>query len=194
MDERTEVTELLRSWADGDRGALDRVVGLTYEELRRVAHHRLRSERADHTLGTTALVNEAYLRLADIRHAGFDDRSHFLAMASRAMRRVLVDHARRLEADKRGGGDRPMPLDDVATPAAGSTADDARLFLSLNDALVRLERRDERQAAVVGLHYFAGLTVVEIADALETSRSTVKRDLRAARAWLADELAPAGNS
>jgi len=194
MDGRTEVTELLRDWAGGDRQALDRVVGLAYEELRRVAHHRLRNERPNHTLGTTALVNEAYIRLADIRHAGFEDRSHFLAMASRAMRRVLVDHARRLEADKRGGGVRPIPLDDVATPAAAPPADDAHLFLSLNGALDRLEKRDERQAAVVGLHYFAGLTIFEIADVLEVSRSTVKRDLRAARAWLADELAPAGSS
>lgn len=190
MDERTEVTQLLQQWAGGDRRALDRVVGLVYEELRRVAHRRLRNERPDHTLGTTALVNEAYLRLADIRRAGFDDRSHFLAMASRAMRRVLVDHARRRDAQKRGGDAREIPLEDAAPPST----EDARLFLALNDALDRLGERDARQAVVVQMHYFVGLTIRELADVMDLSRSTVKRDLRSARAWLASELQPVKGS
>lgn len=190
MDDRTEVTELLQRWGGGDRRALDRVVGLVYEELRRVAHGRLRNERPDHTLGTTALVNEAYLRLADIRLAGFESRSHFLAMASRAMRRVLVDHARRRGAQKRGGDAREIPLDDAPLPGT----EDVRLFLALNDALDRLGEREERQAVVVQLHYFVGLTIREMADVMELSRSTVKRDLRSARAWLASELQPVEES
>lgn len=184
MDERTKVTSLLHRWAGGDRRALDRVMGLVYEELRRLAHRRLRLERADHTLGTTALVNEAYLRLADIQRAGFEDRSHFLAMASRAMRRVLIDHARRRKAQKRGGDVEPVPLGDAPEPAV----EDARRFLALNDALERLENRDARQAQILEQHYFGGLTILEVADVMDLSRSTVKRDLRAARAWLAAEL------
>lgn len=186
MDSRTEVTALLHDWAAGDREALDRVMGLVYDELRRVAQRRLRFERTDHTYGVTALVHEAYLRLADIRRAGFEDRAHFLAMASRAMRRVLVDHARRRATEKRGGGVRPVPLDAIGPLAA----EDSQRFLELNAALDGLEAEDPRLARVVEQQYFVGLSTEEIADSLGVSRSTVKRDLRAARAWLAAELAP----
>lgn len=181
-----EVTRLLQEWAAGDRQALDRLMPLVYEELRHLAHQRLRGERPDHTLGTTALVHEAYLRLVDIHRAGFRSRAHFLAMASRAMRRVLVDHARRHAAEKRGGGVRPLALDDIPGPAA----DDERIFrvLVLDEALERLATIDDRHARILEQHYFGGLTVVDIAEAMDISQATVKRDLRAARAWLASEL------
>jgi len=175
---------LLHQWAGGDRQALDEVVSLVHDELRRVAHRRLGLERPNHTLGTTALVNESYLRLADIRRAGFESRAHFLAMASRAMRRVLVDHARRRGAEKRGGDRRDVPLD-AAPPIA---AEDTRRFLDLEEALSSLRKADERQASVVEHHYFGGLAFDEIAEVLGVSRSTVKRDMRSARAWLAAEL------
>ena len=179
-----EATTLLRQWGSGDREALDRLMPLVYEEMRRLARQRLRSERLDHTLGTTALVHEAYLRLADIERAGFESRAHFLSMASRAMRRVLVDHARRRNAAKRGGGERPERWrDDVFASAA-----DALRFLALEEALGRLERVDAWQAGIVEQHYFGGLTVGEIAELAGVSDSTVKRALRSARAWLAAEL------
>lgn len=183
-DSRTEVTSLLQDWAGGDREALDRLIPLVYEELRRLAHRRLRQERPDHTLGTTALVHEAYVRLVDVERAGFQNRVHFLAMASRVMRRLLVDHARQRDARKRGGGEKPVPLDDALHLAA----DDATRFLELDDALTRLESVDERPAALLEQHYFSGLSIEEIAHANDVSRSTVKRDLRFARAWLAAEL------
>jgi RNA polymerase sigma factor (TIGR02999 family) len=186
MGSRTEVTALLHDWAAGDREALDRVMALVYDELRRLAQQRLRLERTDHTFSATALVNEAYLRLADIRRAGFEDRAHFLAMAARAMRRVLVDHARRRATRKRGGGVRPVPLDAIGPLAA----EDSGRFLELDAALDRLEAEDPRQARIIEQQYFVGLSIEEIADLLGISRSTVKRDLRAARAWLAAELAP----
>jgi RNA polymerase sigma factor (TIGR02999 family) len=187
MDARIEVTRLLQDWAAGNREALDQLVPLMYDELRRLAHGRLRSERADHTLGTTALVHEAYLRLVDIDRAGFESRAHFLAMASRTMRRLLVDHARSRSAGKRGGGVRPAPLDD----ALNLPQEDATRFLELEEALQRLESVDERTARVVEQHYFGGLSVQEIGEVLRISPSTVKRDLRFARAWLATQLDPA---
>lgn len=183
MDPRTEVTNLLEEWAAGDRNALDRLMPLVYEELRRLAHGKLRHERPDHSLQTTALVHESYLRLADVERAGFESRAHFLAMASRAMRRVLVDHARRRDALKRGGGRRPLPLEE-----ARQVAEDDERFLSLDAALNRLEAMDARQAAVLEQRYFGGLGLREIAEVMGVSRSTVKRDLRSARAWLAIEL------
>lgn len=184
-----DVTTLLQQWAAGDRDALDRLMPLVYGDLRWRARQRLRFERADPTLGTTSLVHEAYLRLADIRRAGFTSRVHFLSMASRAMRRVLVDHARYRCAAKRGGGERPDPLED----AHGASTEDSTRFLELEAALSGLESVDARQARIVELHYFVGLTVEEIAEALGASASTVKRALRSARAWLAAELGAAGS-
>lgn len=184
MNSRTEVTALLQEWAAGDREALDRIMPLVYDELRRLAQRRLSRERPDHTLGATALVHEAYLRLVDVERAGFQSRAHFLAMASRVMRRLLVDHARQRDALKRGGGERPAPLDD----ALHLPSEDATRFLELDGALNRLEGVDARQARMLEQHYFGGLSIDEIADATDTSRSTVKRQLRFARAWLAAEL------
>jgi RNA polymerase sigma factor (TIGR02999 family) len=145
---------------------------------------RLQRERPDHTLGTTELVHEAYLRLVDVEPFGFQGREQFLAMAAQAMRRLLVDHARRRTAARRGGGARPVPLDDVLQ----LSAEDASRFLELDDALRRLEAIGSRQARVLEQHYFGGLSVDEIAAALTVSPSTVKRDLRFGRAWLATEL------
>lgn len=190
MDQRSDVTTLLQDWAGGDREALDRLIPLVYEELRRLARQRLRQERPDHTLVTTALVHEAYLRLVDIERVGFQSRAHFLAMASQAMRRVLVDHARRRDAAKRGGGVRPLPLEDALQLAD----EDAARFLELDDALSRLESVDERQARILEQHYFGGLSIEEIGEAMNLSRSTVKRDLRFGRAWLATELGEDGGS
>jgi RNA polymerase sigma factor (TIGR02999 family) len=186
MDSRIQVTGLLQEWAAGDRDALDRLVPVIYDELRRLARQRLRFERPDHTLDSAALVHEAYLRLVDIDRAGFGSRAHFFAMASRAMRRLLVDHARLRGADKRGGGVRPLPLEEAVN--VGDL--DATRVLELDDALRRLEKVDVRAAQVLEQHYFGGLSVDEIGEAMSLSRSTVKRDLRFARAWLATELDP----
>ncbi len=179
-----EITTLLRQWSDGDRTALDRMVPAVYDQLRQLAHDRLRDERSDHTLNSTALVHEAYLRLVDLREARFRDRAHFLAMASRVMRRVLVDYARARRAQKRGTGAVPVPLEQaqlVPQPVLGMVED-------LDEALQRLEAMDERAARIVEHRYFGGLTLEETGEVLGVSLSTVKADLRFARAWLAQEL------
>jgi len=158
-------------------------VPAVYDELRRLAHHYMRGERSGHTLQTTALVNEAYLRLARVDGMAFRDRTHFFAMAATMMRRVLVDHARANAADKRGGGVTLVGLDD-SIAAAGTTVD----LLLLDDALSRLAKLDPQQARIVELRFFTGLTVDETADALEISTATVKRDWAMAKAWLYHEL------
>lgn len=190
QDTRIQVTRLLHEWAAGDRAAFDRLVPLVYDELRRLASRQLQRERADHTLTPTALVNEAYLSLVNVERAGFRDRAHFLAMASRAMRRLLVDHARRRLAAKRGGGAQAADLEELfGTANAAFMIPDERV-LELNDALVRFEAIEPRRAQVVEQHYFGGLQLDEIAASLGLSVSSVKRDLRLARAWLAAELGP----
>ncbi len=179
-----EITTLLQQWSDGDRAALDRLVPAVYEQLRQLAHDRLRDERPGHTLDSTALVHEAYLRLVDLRAARFRDRAHFLAMASRVMRRVLVDYARARRARKRGTGAVPVPLEEaqlVPEPVLGMVED-------LDEALQRLEAVDERAARIVEHRYFGGLTLEETGEVLGVSLSTVKADLRFARAWLAQAL------
>ena len=182
---RAEVTVLLRRWSDGDERALDRLMPLVYEELRRVAHRRLAAERSDHTLQTTALVHEAYARMAeaDLR---LQDRAHFFALAARTMRRILVDYARARLAEKRGGGAQAITLDRVSVELAdqGEHAD----ILALHEALEALERQDPRKAQVIEAHIFGGLTYDETAAALGISAATVDRDLRMAKAWLAREL------
>jgi RNA polymerase sigma factor (TIGR02999 family) len=178
------VTQLLQEWRDGRREALDRLVPLVYDELRRRAGARLREERPGHTLAPTALVHEAYLRLvgADV---DWQDRVHFFAVAARLMRQILVDHARTRNRVKRGSGARPVTLDEAVavTPAAASPA-----LVDLDDALADLARQDERKARVLELHLFAGLTYEEIGTALSLSPATVHRELRLARAWLEREL------
>ncbi len=180
-----EVTRLLRAWRDGDGAAFDELMPLVYGELRRLARYALQGESDGHTLRTTALVHEAYLRLvgADVEWEGS---GHFRRVAARAMRRVLVDHARKRKNQKRGGGALAMGLDTLegVIPAAAPPQD----VLDLDEALERLIALEERKGRAVELHYFGGLSYDEVAEALDVSTATVHRDLRMARAWLYKEL------
>jgi RNA polymerase sigma factor (TIGR02999 family) len=173
------VTVLLRAWAQGDQEAFDRLGPVIYDELRHLAGAYMRRERAGHTLTPTALVSEAFLRLAGGEHPAYDDRVHFFAVAARHMRRILVDHARRRPAGKRGGRDRPVTFDEELV--AGGRPDE---LVALDDALEALAAVDERKARAVELHYFAGMGHKEIAAALSVHENTVARDLRLAEAWL----------
>ena len=177
------ITELLHAWRDGDDAALEALIPLVYDELRHLARAQMRRERANHTLQPTGLVHEAYVRLlgADLE---WRDRTHFLSVAAGVMRRVLVDHARRKQADKRGGDRIQVTLSDL--PGALETR--GTDVLALDDALERLAQYDERQARIVELHYFGGLTYPEICEVEAVSQATVERDVRHARAWLLREL------
>ena len=186
----SDVTRLLRQWSDGDQGALNELVPLIYAELRQIAHHRLRREPANRTLNTTGLVHDAYMKLMDLRQAHFRDRAHFLAMASRVMRRLLVDQARARRAAKRGGGAEAMELDEAIWVSEAQ----ADALTELDDALRRLEALDPRQGQIVEQRYFGGLSLEETAEALGVSLATVKRELRFAHAWLAAELGAAGTA
>lgn len=180
----SDVTRLLRQWSQGDREALDQLVPLMYAELRQLAHQRLRREPANRSVNTTGLVHDAYLRLVGVQQPQFRDRAHFLAMASRVMRRLLVDQARARRAAKRGGGAVAAELDDglyVSDSQAEALAD-------LDEALKRLEAVDPRQGQIVEQRYFGGLSLEETAEAMGVSLATVKRELRFAHAWLAAEL------
>lgn len=183
-----EVTRLLAAWGQGDRAALDKLTRLVYEELRRIAHRYMAGQRADHTLQTTALVNEAYLRLAGQDEPQFANRSHFLAVAAKAMRQILVDHAKAALRDKRGGGAKAVELDESAVLSPEPT----REILDLNEALEKLATLDARKANVVELSYFGGLKHEEIAEALDVSVVTVQRDWTFSRAWLYAELSQTG--
>ena len=176
--ERT-VTVLLRAWRSGDRGALDELIPLVYRELHEIAGAFIRGERAGHTFRATDLVSEAYLRLGSVQPDQWNDRVHFFALAARAMRQVLVDHARRRTRVKRGGGVAIVTLDEHLV---GPDRPDE--LLQLHDALDALAAEDERKARVVELHYFAGLTQTEIAEAMDIHVNTVARDLRFAETWL----------
>lgn len=184
----TQVTALLKAWGNGNETALDELVPLVESELRRLARGYMSRERAGHMLQTTALVNEAYLRLVDAKEVRWNDRAHFFGIAARLMRRVLVDHARQRASQKRGAGVKPVSLDDALLV---SEAPDVEL-LDLDRALQALAVVDERKARVVELRYFGGMTMEETADALEVSTETVKRDWRLAKLWLLDELAGHG--
>ncbi|MBC7930810.1 MAG: sigma-70 family RNA polymerase sigma factor [Rubrivivax sp.] len=179
-----QVTELLIEWREGDEAALDRLMPLVYEELRRMAAHYMRGEREGHTLQASALVNEAYLRLADHRNMQWEGRAHFFGVASQAMRRVLVDHARTRGYQKRGGGQEKIPLEDAAVVAAQPGSD----IVALDEALKELARFDERKARIVELRYFGGLSVEETAEVLGVAPITVIRDWNTAKAWLLREL------
>ena len=181
-----DVTALLAQWRHGDKSALDALVPLVYDELRRVAHARLRGEAAGHQLQTTALVHEAYLRLVDIKRMAVDSRTHFFAVAARLMRQVLVDHARRQRADKRGGGATMLTLDQVPAGVSPNVVD----VLALDTALEELAALDERLCRVVELKFFAGLTIDETAAALDVAAVTVERDWAVARAWLYARFSP----
>ena len=179
-----EVTELLNRYARGDKQAEQQLLPVIYKELRRIAAHHLRRERPGHTLQPTDLVHEAYLRMTGLRETEWKSRTHFFAMAAQVMRHVLVDYARRREAGKRGGGQAHLALtDDLAV-----SGHQCLLILDLDAALTRLQRLHARQARVVELRFFAGLTEDEIAELLAVSVKTVKRDWIAARAWIYGEL------
>jgi RNA polymerase sigma factor (TIGR02999 family) len=189
-----ELTALLQSWHGGNRDALDAVMPLVYEELRLLASRHLSDERRDHTLQTTALVHEAYLRLAGQHRAEWKDRAYFFGAVATIMRRILVDHARRRARDKRGGGMVVLSLDQAPEPIADTATDASVDVEALDRALDRLHALDARQARIVELRYFSGMTLDEIAKALGVSIGTVKRDWTAARAWLFTELGPGAGS
>ena len=182
----SEITVLLQRWVAGDADALGRLLPALYEPLRRLAHQRIRGEQDVASLDTTGLVHEAYLKLAKSPAASLRDRHHFLAVASRVMRNVLVDHARARNATKRGAGAEALQLrEDIWVSEI-----DLDAVRELDQALTRLEALDPRQSAILEQHYFGGLALEDIAGVFSVSVRTVKRDLRAARAWLASELAP----
>jgi RNA polymerase sigma factor (TIGR02999 family) len=177
------ISQLLADWANREPSARERLIPVVYEELRRLAHHYMRGERAGHTLQTTALVNEVYLRLAGIDAMRWRDRAHFFAMAATLMRRVLVDYARQRGREKRGAGITVTSLNDQAV-----TSEPAVDILALDEALERLAALDPQQSRVVELRFFAGLSVEETAEALGISQATVKRDWSTAKLWLYTEL------
>lgn len=179
-----EVSALLRDWSNGDSSALERLAPLVYDQLRQVARAHLRGERANHTLQATALVNEVYLRFAELHRMRLQDRTHFLAMAARLMRRVLIDHARRKRAAKRGRAADAVSLTEVALVVQPGTVD----VLDLDRALDELSALDQRQGRVVEMRFFAGLSNDEVAEALGISRATVERDWVMAKAWLFHRL------
>ncbi len=182
--DRTEITGLLLEAREGKPDALDRLYPLMYEALRGLAHRALRREREGHTLGTTALVHEAYLRLVDQNRATWHDRAHFLAIAATIMRRILVDHARRQHRQKRGGDRQPVSLDESVILADQR----AEELLALDEALERLSALNPRLGQVVECRFFAGLTTEETAEALQVTSRTVERDWQKARGWLYDQL------
>jgi RNA polymerase sigma factor (TIGR02999 family) len=181
---RHEITRLLMDWRGGDRAALDKLMPLVYDELRRLARHYLSQERPGHTLQTTALVNEAYLRLIDQQDSDWQGRAHFFAVAARIMRHLLIDHARSRQYAKRGGGAPQVSLDEAAAVSAERSAE----LLALDEALGRLAAVDERKVMIVELRYFSGLSVEETAEVMRVSAITVKREWLKAKAWLYREL------
>ena len=179
-----EITQLLEDWSNGNQAALDKLYPLVHDELRRMARRYMNRERKDHTLQTTALINEAYLRLVEQRHVHWQNRAHFFAISAQIMRRILIDHARRYNYAKRGAGAQKISLDETAVAAR----DRATELLSLDEALHRLAEIDPRRSRVVELRFFGGLDNDEIAVVLKISPNTVTRDWNLARAWLYQEL------
>lgn len=178
------LTFLLQDWRNGNLDAANRLMELVYDELHRIAAREMRREHREHTLQTTAVVHEAYLKLCGSQPVDWKDRGHFFAVAAQQLRRVLVDHARRAQSEKRGGGQVTLSLCDMD---GGACQIDERL-LAVDEALTRLEALDERSSRVVGLRYFAGLSEAETAAALDISIATMKRDWEFARSWLATQL------
>ena len=186
MDEREQlqITQLLVDWSEGDRAALDRLTPLVYGELHRLAHHYMNRERAGHTLQTSALVNEAFLRLVDQRNVKWNNRAHFFAIAAQMMRRILVDYARSHLYAKRGAGAIHVSLDQAGLVSNEPSAE----VTALDEALTKLESIDSQQARVVELKFFGGLTIKEIAEAMGISTDMVKREWSTAKAWLYREI------
>jgi RNA polymerase sigma factor (TIGR02999 family) len=179
-----EVTELLIEWSNGDKAALDKLMPLIHEELRRLAHHYMSNERPGHTLQTTALVNEAYLRLVNRKGVHWQNRAHFFAIAATLMRSILVDHARSHASAKRGGGGPKVEIDEAMIVSQERAAE----VLALDDVLTKLAKFDPQQSRIVELRFFGGLTIEETAEVLDLSPATIKREWTAARAWLYREL------
>jgi RNA polymerase sigma factor (TIGR02999 family) len=184
MNSSSDITELLIHWCDGEQSALDKLIPLVERELHRIAHNYMRRENPGHTLQTTALVNETYLRLVDQKRVRWQNRSHFFAIAAKIMRRILLNYARDRDRDKRGGGAIHVSISDVDAVIEEQTVD----LIALDAALNKLELLDERKCRVVELRFFTGLSVEETAEALNTSTITVIRDWNMAKAWLAREL------
>jgi len=184
-----QVTQLLADWRNGDRDALDKLIPVVEPELHRLARHYMSREREGHTLQTTALINEAYLRLVDVSHPDFNDRKHFFAVAGQLMRRIMVDHARQRQALKRGAAPVRVTLDETAmvTESRGEE------LLALDEALEKLSAFDPRMGEIVEMRYFGGLTIEETADVLKVHPNTVKGDWSAAKAWLYAALTEEGN-
>jgi len=180
------VTDLLIDWTDGNKAALDRLMPIVYDELRQLAKRYLARERPEHTLQPTALVHEAYVKLIDQQSVRWQNRAHFFGIAAQLMRRILVDHARRRDAAKRGDGVRNLALEDFALETPAPALD----ILALDQLLVTLTALDPQQGRIVELRFFGGLTVEESAEVLGISSTTVKRDWRSAKAWLYRELRP----
>jgi len=183
-----EVTQLLLAWHEGDERALEKLVPLVYNELRRLAKGQMRRERPDHTLQTTALINEAYIKLVDIRSIQWQNRAQFFGLCARMMRRILVDFARSRHYMKRGGGARPVALDQAAALAPEQSKD----LVALDNALEALTKIDARKGQVVELRFFGGLTAEEAAEVLKVSPETVRRDWKLAKVWLLRELSGSG--
>jgi RNA polymerase sigma-70 factor (ECF subfamily) len=179
-----QITERLIAWSNGDAAALDDVIDAVYQELRRMADRYLRKERLDHTLQTTALVHEAYMRLIDQTQVSWQNRAQFFGVAAQMMRRILVDHARTRRRDKRGGAAATLSLDDFVNLSQGRASD----LVALDDALNGLARIDQRKSRVVELRFFGGLNVEEAAQVLDVSPQTVLRDWKLAKAWLYHEI------
>jgi RNA polymerase sigma-70 factor, ECF subfamily len=178
-----QISSLLRAWGDGDQGALEKLTPIVYDELRRLARRHMKGERPGHSLQTTALANEAYMRLVDYKRMQWQNRAHFFAVSSQLMRRILVDHARRHNL-KRGAGVQHVSLEQAAVLGADGDTD----LVALDDAMNALSRIDPRKVQVVEMRFFGGLSVDEIAEVLKVSTVTVKRDWRTARTWLYREL------
>jgi RNA polymerase sigma factor (TIGR02999 family) len=179
-----EITRLLVAWGDGDAAALEELTPLVYQQLHRLAHHYLSHERPGHTLQTSALVNEAYIRLVEWKNVRWQNRAHFFAVSAQLMRRILVDFARSRRYGKRGGGVPALALDDAAMLSGEKTTD----LVALDEALSSLSKLDLRQSRVVELRFFGGLTVEETAEVLKVSAGTIRRDWSLARAWLRREI------
>ena len=179
-----EVSKLLVRWKNGDKSALDRLTPLVYEELRRLARHYMRGERVGHTLQATGLVNEAYIRLVDLREMAWQNKAHFFAVAATLMRRILVDHARSRNYAKRGGSRQRLSLSNADRFAKQPDVD----LVALDDALMTLEGMNAQQSRIVELRFFGGLTIEETAEVIGISHATVERDWAVARAWLCREI------
>jgi RNA polymerase sigma-70 factor (ECF subfamily) len=175
-----QITELLLSWSNGDKEALDQLIPLVSSELRRLARRYMARERSGHTLQTSALINEAYLRLVNQQNVEWKDRAHFFAVAAQIMRHILIDHARRYQYEKRGAGAQKITLNDAALLGQQR----AKELIALDDALIELAAYDARKSQIVELRFFGGLTIEEVAEVASTSPATVKRELQAAKLWL----------